>query len=67
MTLDDAFLRIGLPEVVTYTASDNLRSQAVMTRLKLERDPARDFTADYDGVKAWRGLVWVARRTLQNS
>lgn len=69
-TLDDAFLRIGLPEVVTYTASDNLRSQAVMARLKLERDPLRDFTADYDGVKAWRGLVWevwVARRVLQIS
>ena len=24
--------------------------------------PSRDFTADYDGIKAWRGLVWVARR-----
>jgi RimJ/RimL family protein N-acetyltransferase len=59
--LDDAFLRIGLSEVVTYTAPDNLRSQAVMTRLGFERDPSRDFTADYDGVKAWRGLVWVAR------
>jgi RimJ/RimL family protein N-acetyltransferase len=63
-TLDDAFLRIGLAEVVTYTASDNLRSQAVMTLLKLQRDPSRDFTADYDGVKAWRGLVWVACRVL---
>jgi RimJ/RimL family protein N-acetyltransferase len=60
--LNDAFLRIGLSEVVAYTAPDNLRSQAVMTRLQLERDPSRDFTADYDGVKAWRGLVWVARR-----
>lgn len=59
--LDDAFIRVGLAEVVAYTAADNLRSQAVMTRLQLQRDASRDFTADYDGVKAWRGLVWVAR------
>jgi RimJ/RimL family protein N-acetyltransferase len=64
--LDDAFLRIGLSEVVSYTAPDNRRSQAVMTRLRLERDPSRDFIADYDGVKAWRGLVWVARPVLRN-
>jgi len=32
-----------------------------MNRLQLERDPSRDFTADYDGIKAWRGLVWIAR------
>jgi RimJ/RimL family protein N-acetyltransferase len=61
-TLEDAFTHIGLAEAIAYTAPDNLRSQAVMGRLQLQRDPARDFTADYDGVKAWRGLVWVARR-----
>jgi hypothetical protein len=33
----------------------------VMARLELQRDPARDFTANYFGVKSWRGLVWVAR------
>jgi RimJ/RimL family protein N-acetyltransferase len=66
-TLDDAFLRIGLSEVVAYTAPDNRRSQAVMIRLGLQRDPSRDFTADYDGVKAWRGLVWVAHPVLRNS
>lgn len=60
-SLDDAFIRVGLGEVVAYTAADNLRSPAVMARLQLQRDPSRDFTADYDGVKAWRGLVWVAR------
>jgi RimJ/RimL family protein N-acetyltransferase len=58
--LDDAFARMGFAEVIAYTAPDNLRSQAVMNRLLLERDPSRDFTADYDGIKAWRGLVWVA-------
>ena len=60
--LDDAFVRVGLTEVLAYTAADNLRSRAVMTRLHMERDPSRDFTADYDGIKAWHGLVWVARR-----
>ena len=31
--LHDAFVRVGLSEVVSYTASDNPRSQAVMNRL----------------------------------
>jgi RimJ/RimL family protein N-acetyltransferase len=65
--LDDAFLRIGLSNVIAYTAPDNLRSQAVMSRLSLQRDPSRDFTADYDGVKAWRGMVWVAHPVSPNS
>jgi RimJ/RimL family protein N-acetyltransferase len=60
--LDDALGRAGLAEVLAYTAPDNLRSQAVMQRLRLQRDPARDFTADYGRQKGWRGLVWVARR-----
>jgi RimJ/RimL family protein N-acetyltransferase len=60
--LRDAFLRVGLAEVLSYTAPDNLRSQAVMQRLQLERDPARDFVARYDGMGDWHGLVWVARR-----
>jgi RimJ/RimL family protein N-acetyltransferase len=59
--LDDGFVRVGLAEVVAYTAADNLRSQAVMERLHMRRDPSRDFTADYDSIKGWRGLVWVAR------
>jgi RimJ/RimL family protein N-acetyltransferase len=60
--LTDAFDRVGLAVVVAYTAPDNLRSQAVMTRLQMRRDPSRDFTADYDQIKAWRGFVWEARR-----
>jgi RimJ/RimL family protein N-acetyltransferase len=59
--LDDAFIRMGFPEVIAYTDPDNLRSQAVMARLQMQRDPSRDFLADYDSIKAWRGLVWVAR------
>jgi RimJ/RimL family protein N-acetyltransferase len=59
--LHDVFARALLREVLSYTAPDNFRSQAVMERLRLERDPARDFTADYDGIASWRGWVWVAR------
>jgi RimJ/RimL family protein N-acetyltransferase len=58
--LADGFDRLGLAEILAYTAPDNLRSKAVMGRLDLRRDPARDFTATYDGA-AWHGLVWVAR------
>jgi RimJ/RimL family protein N-acetyltransferase len=59
-SLRDGFARLGFPEVVSYTAADNARSQAVMGRLGLERDAARDFVAGY-GDNAWAGLVWVAR------
>jgi len=60
--LADAFARSRVPEVLAYTAPDNLRSQAVMERLKLQRDPSRDFSVPYSrGVGIWRGLVWVAR------
>jgi RimJ/RimL family protein N-acetyltransferase len=59
--LDDAFTRVGLTEILSYAAPDNIRSQAVMVRLGLQRDPSLDFTADYDGIGPWRGWVWVAR------
>ncbi len=59
--LKDAFTRLGLSEVLAYTAPDNLRSRAVITRLGLERDPKRDIVLDLEGHPGWRGLVWVAR------
>ena len=59
--LDDAFTRVGLKEVLSYAAPDNLRSQRVMEQLGMQRDPARDFTMDHDDAAAWRGWVWVAR------
>jgi RimJ/RimL family protein N-acetyltransferase len=58
--LEDAVRRVGLKEIVSYTSVDNLRSQAVMARLNLRREPSRDFIAEYEGVGLWRGLVWVA-------
>ena len=59
--LHDVFSRALLREVISYTAPDNIRSRAVMGRLRLQRDSARDFTAVYDVSKSWRGCVWVAR------
>jgi RimJ/RimL family protein N-acetyltransferase len=58
-SLDDVFTRCGLAEVLAYTAPDNARSQAVMTRLGLRRDPARDHSLQY-GPGIWHGLTWVA-------
>lgn len=59
-SLADGFARFGFEEVLSYTEATNHRSQAVMRKLELERDEARDFTSTYDG-HSWSGLVWVAR------
>ncbi|MEZ5227483.1 MAG: GNAT family protein [Acidimicrobiales bacterium] len=42
-----------------YTAADNVRSEAVMERLGLERRSELDF-ARPRGVGPWHGLVWAA-------
>jgi RimJ/RimL family protein N-acetyltransferase len=60
--LEDAFRHTDLDEILSYTAPENSRSQAVMVRLGLRRDPARDFTAEFPRVGAWRGMVWAASR-----
>jgi len=57
--LHDAFERLRLAEVLAYTAADNARSQAVMTRLGMRRDPSRDFSI-INRSGTWHGLVWVA-------
>ncbi len=59
--LDDVFTRVGLTEVVSFTAANNLRSQAVMARLNLTRDVSRDFTLHDERMGPWHGLVWFAR------
>jgi RimJ/RimL family protein N-acetyltransferase len=41
--LDDAFRRLGLDEVVSFTTAANLRSRAVMERLGMTRAPDDDF------------------------
>jgi RimJ/RimL family protein N-acetyltransferase len=57
--LDDVFTRTKIAEVLAYTSIDNARSQAVMMRLGLRRDPSLDFDLVQTGVP-WHGLVWVA-------
>lgn len=59
-SLADVFERVGLKEVLAYTAPDNIRSQAVMHRLGLHRTFSLDYSEPF-GIKMWRGLVWVAR------
>lgn len=46
--------RCGLSDVFSFTAPDNLRSQAVMDRIRLRRRPELDFSSD----AGWHGLVW---------
>ncbi len=58
--LRDAQSRAGLGEVLAYTGPDNHRSQAVMDRLGLRRDPAHDFEASAGRIGRRRGLVWVS-------
>jgi RimJ/RimL family protein N-acetyltransferase len=41
--LEVAFLRLGLPEVVSFTVPANVRSRRVMEKLGLHRSPADDF------------------------
>jgi RimJ/RimL family protein N-acetyltransferase len=41
--IEDGFTRAGLAEIVSFTAETNVRSQAVMRRLGMRRDPIRDF------------------------
>jgi RimJ/RimL family protein N-acetyltransferase len=49
--------------VIACTTADNRRSQAVMARLGLRREPARDFR-DHYGAGEWHLLVWVASPPL---
>ena len=46
--LDFGFTRLGLAEIVSFAVWNNRRSTAVMERLGMQADPARDF--DHPGV-----------------
>ena len=46
--LADGFARLGVDEIVAFTARSNVRSQAVMRRLDFLRDEHRDF--DHPGL-----------------
>lgn len=64
--LEHAWTVLTVDEILSYTASDNHRSQAVMDRLQLKRDFTRDFTARYPEGD-WSGLVSTAKRPLSGS
>lgn len=42
-SVDDGFVRVGLPEILSFTAAVNLASRAVMERIGLVRDLDGDF------------------------
>lgn len=43
VAVDDGFVRCGLHEILSFTATVNLRSRAVMNRIGLQRQPDGDF------------------------
>lgn len=47
--LEYGFAVLGLAEIVSFTTTTNLRSQAVMQRIGMQRDPGRDF--EHPGVE----------------
>lgn len=52
--IDDGFGRLDLPEIVSFTAVDNIRSQRVMQKIGMRRDPAEDF--DHPSIPAGHPL-----------
>lgn len=58
-SLRDGFERLALEQVLVYTSSDNVRSQAVIARLNLQRAEALDY-AEPQGNGHWHGMVWIA-------
>ncbi|MBX6381395.1 MAG: GNAT family N-acetyltransferase [Microbispora sp.] len=62
--LEDGFARAGLTEAVSFTAVTNVRSQAVMRRLGMTRDPADDFDhpALPEGHRLRRHVLYRIRR-----
>ncbi len=58
------FDALGLDEIVAFTASGNARSEAVMRRIGMVREAARDFDhpAIAEGHPLRRHIVYVARR-----
>lgn len=64
--LHDVFSRVQLSEIVAYTAPENLRSQAIMNRLRMMREPTRDFIIADHRLGQWKGLVWSINAKLLN-
>ena len=59
-SLRDVFARVKLSQVLAYTSADNMRSQAVIARLNMQRADALDYS-EPQGTEIWHGMVWIAR------
>jgi ribosomal-protein-alanine N-acetyltransferase len=64
LALDFGFNDLGLAELVSFTAVGNLRSQRVMQRLGMSRNPAEDF--DHPRIRADSPLCRHVLYRLQN-
>jgi RimJ/RimL family protein N-acetyltransferase len=63
--IEDGFCRLDIPEIVAFTVPMNVRSQAVMKRLGMTRDPADDFAMHrfVEGHPLRRHVLYRLRRT----
>ena len=63
----DGFDRLGLDEIVSFTATTNVRSMAVMERLGMTRDPRDDFDHPRvpEGHRLRRHVLYRLRRQSQ--
>jgi RimJ/RimL family protein N-acetyltransferase len=61
--MDDAFYRLKLTQVFSCTSPENIRSQAVMNRLSLQRAAQFDFNWKNDDGSELPVLVWRAQRS----
>lgn len=59
-SLRDGFERGRLKEVLAHTSADNMRSQAVIRRLNMQRAPSFDYSEPL-GAGMWHGMAWIAR------
>nr|WP_175801798.1 GNAT family N-acetyltransferase [Burkholderia anthina] len=66
--LADGFERIGLADIFAWTAQRNLRSQRVMQRIGMERQPERDFDHPVlpEGHVLRPHVVYVARASASD-
>ena len=66
--LEHGFRSLMLPEIIAFTAEINSRSRAVMERLGMKRDAARDFDNPLlpAGHPLLRHIVYTARPTMNS-